>query len=314
MIVIRSEPGAQGNGQTADKSHVKDESNLESFEALLDYLKKNRGSDFTGYKRQSLMRQITRRMQTVNITDYGDFQDYLEVHPEEFTYLFNTILINVTSFFRDKDAWNYLAREIIPGILTFKKENEAIRIWSAGCASGEEAYTIAMLMTEAIGEESFKNRVKIFATDIDEAALYQARNAIYLAKEMEPVPQELRDKYFTIAGGSYVFKADLRSSIIFGRHDLIQDAPISHLDLLVCRNTLMYFNSQTQSKILSRFHLALNDSGFIFLGRAELLLTHAHLFSPEILKHRIFKKKINANMIENSRSDSCPRSSFPSIS
>jgi two-component system CheB/CheR fusion protein len=289
---------SQGNGQTAEKSYVKDERNQESFEALLDYLKKNRGLDFTGYKRQSLMRRITRRMQTVNITDYRDFQDYLEVHPEEFTSLFNTILINVTSFFRDKDAWDYLARDIIPEMLASKRDCEIIRIWSAGCASGEEAYTIAMLMIEALGEESFKNRVKIFATDVDEAALSQARMATYLAKEMEPVPLELRDKYFTIAGGSYVFKADLRSSIVFGRHDLIQDAPISHLDLLVCRNTLMYFNSQTQSKILARFHFALNDPGIIFLGRAELLLTHAHLFSPETLKHRIFKKLIKASIIE----------------
>jgi len=289
---------SQGNGQTAEKSDVKDERNQESFDALLDYLKKNRGSDFTGYKRQSLMRRITRRMQMVDITDYRDFQDYLEVHPEEFTNLFNTILINVTSFFRDKDAWDFLAEEIIPEMLASKKDSEVIRIWSAGCASGEEAYTIAMLMIEALGEESFKNRVKIFATDIDEAALTQARMATYLAKEVEPVPSELRGKYFTIAGGSYIFKADLRSSIVFGRHDLIQDAPISHLDLLVCRNTLMYFKSETQSKILSRFHFALNDSGIIFLGRAELLLTHAHLFSPETLKHRIFTKQINASIIE----------------
>ncbi len=287
----------QDRGQTTDKSCVKDELNLESFEALLDYLKENRGSDFTGYKRQSLMRRVTRRMQTVNIADYRDFQNYLAANPEEFTSLFNTILINVTSFFRDKDAWDYLARDIIPEILASKKRNETIRIWSAGCASGEEAYTIAMLMTEAVGADSLKDHVKIFATDIDGAALYQARNATYPAKEVELVPRELRDKYFTIVGKSYVFKSDLRDSIIFGRHDLIQDAAISHLDLLVCRNTLMYFNSQTQSKILSRFHSALNDYGFIFLGRAELLLSHAHLFSPKTLKHRIFKK-INGSMIK----------------
>jgi two-component system CheB/CheR fusion protein len=115
---------------------------------------------------------------------------------------------------------------------------------------------------------------------------------------MEPVPITLRDKYFTISKGMYIFRPDLQRSIIFGRHDLVQDPPISNLDLLVCRNTLMYFNSETQSKVLARFHFGLNDAGFIFLGRAELLLTHAHLFTPVSLKHRIFKKLIKANMRE----------------
>lgn len=281
---------SEGSGERKNKE------NEEAFEALLDYLKSNRGSDFTGYKRQSLMRRITKRMQMVSVTSFSDYQDYLEVHPEEFLHLFNTILINVTSFFRDKEAWDHLAREIVPALLASKKENEIIRIWSAGCSSGEEAYTVAMIMIEALGDEGFKNRVKIFATDIDEAALSQARQASFTARDLEPVSAELRDKCFGVSEGNYVFRADLRRSMIFGRHDLVQDAPISHLDLLVCRNTLMYFNSETQSKVLARFHFALNDAGYIFLGRAELLLTHTHLFTPVSLKHRIFGKQIKADM------------------
>ncbi len=263
---------------------------MDSFEALIDYLKRNRGLDFTGYKRQSLIRRVRRRMQVVNIASFSDYQNYLEVHPEEFIDLFSTILINVTSFFRDKEAWEFLAREVLPRILASKKDGDMIRIWSAGCASGEEVFTIAMLVIEALGEEEFKSRVKIFATDIDEAALAQARTAVYAPKDLEPVPPELRDKYFQISGGAYIFRPDLRRSIIFGRHDLVQDAPISHLDLLICRNTLMYFNTETQGKVLARFHFALKDTGYIFLGRAELLLTHASLFTPFNLKCRIFAK------------------------
>lgn len=235
-------------------------------------------------------------MQVVGISGFAEYQDYLEVHPEEFAELFNTVLINVTSFFRDKEAWDFLASEVIPKILESKKGSEIIRIWSAGCASGEEAFTIAMLMIDALGEDGFKNRVKIFATDIDEVALTQARIAAYTPKEMEPVPNEFRDKYFQISGGTYVFRPDLRRSIIFGRHDLVQDAPISHLALLVCRNTLMYFNAETQTKVLARFHFALKDTGYLFLGRAELLLTHASLFTPINLKYRMFKKLPKVNM------------------
>ncbi len=292
-----SQNGSQDKLQSSLQSNAKlSQKDLEDFESLLDYLKRSRGSDFTGYKRQSLMRRVLRRMQMVGISGFSEYQVYLEVHPEEFADLFNTILINVTSFFRDKDAWDYLSQEVVPKILELKKGGEIIRIWSAGCASGEEAFTIAMLMIEALGEEGFKNRVKIFATDIDEATLTQARMASYTPKDMESVPKELREKYFQISGGTYVFRPDLRRSIIFGRHDLVQDAPISHLDLLVCRNTLMYFNAETQTKVLARFHFALKDTGYLFLGRAELLLTHASLFTPVNLKHRIFKKLPKVNM------------------
>lgn len=260
------------------------------FEALLDYLKCYRGSDFTGYKRQSLIRRVRRRMQVVNISSFSEYQHFLELHPEEYANLFKTILINVTSFFRDKEAWDFLAKEILPKILASKKDGDMIRIWSAGCASGEEVFTTAMLVIEAVGEEMFKSNVKIFATDIDEAAFVQARTAVYSSKDLEPVPSGLRDKYFQVSGGDYIFRPDLRRPIIFGRHDLVQDEPISRLDLLICRNTLMYFNAETQGKVLTRFRSAIKDTGYIFLGRAELLLTHTSLITPFNLKYRIFTK------------------------
>ena len=258
------------------------------FEALLDYVKRSRGFDFTGYKRTSLMRRVRKRMQTCDITTYSDYLDYLEVHPEEFRLLFNTLLINVTAFFRDRPAWDYLSHEILPRLLA--QSSGPIRVWSAGCASGQEAYTIAMVLAELMGIEPFRERVKIYATDVDEEALNQGRLATYLAQEIASVPPELMEKYFEQNDNRFTFRQDLRRAVIFGRHDLIQDAPISKLDLLVCRNTLMYFNAETQTRILARFHFALRDRGCLFLGKAEMLLTHTNMFTPLDLKRRIFTK------------------------
>lgn len=261
------------------------------FEALLIYLKQTRGFDFTAYKRSSLMRRVNKRMATVGIPDYPGYQDYLEVHPEEFGELFNTILINVTQFFRDPPSWMFLASEIIPGIVAGKGPYEPIRVWSAGCASGEEAYTLAMLLAEAVGVDAFRDRVKICATDADEEALMVARQGTYAAREIQDIPSDLCERYMETNGDqTYSFRKDLRRSLIFGRHDLIQDAPISRVDLLCCRNTLMYFNAEAQARILVRFHFALNDSGFLFLGKAETLLTHSAMFLPVDMKLRVFAK------------------------
>src|SRR5262245_6661110 len=233
------------------------------------------------------MRRVEKRMHAVQVADFEGYGDYLEVHPEEFALLFDTILINVTSFFRDWPSWDFLRAEILPRVLDNKSPDEPVRVWSAGCASGEEAYTLAMLFAEALGAEAFQRRVKIYASDVDEHALGQARAASYTAAQLEPVPAELRERYFTVNGDRFVFRADLRRTVIFGRHDLVQDAPISRLDLLVCRNTLMYLNAETQTKILARFHFALNDTGVLFLGKAEMLLTHGNLFVPLELRHRV---------------------------
>jgi len=260
------------------------------FTALLEYLRQNRGFDFTGYKLSSLRRRISKRMQMVNVQGYANYNDYLEVHPDEFTHLFNTILINVTAFFRDPVAWDYLAQEIIPRITASRNLDYSIRVWSAGCASGEETYTLAMLLAEALGVEAFRERVKIFATDADKEALNHSRHGTYSSREVEGVPLELLERYFECSGERYTFDKELRRSLIFGRHDLIQDPPISRIDLLVCRNTLMYFNTETQTRVLQRFHFALKDNSYIFLGKAEMLFTRTSLFAPVELRQRVFTK------------------------
>jgi two-component system CheB/CheR fusion protein len=268
------------------------------FEELLEYLRRSRGFDFTGYKRASLIRRVHKQMQAHEIEAVGEYLDYLQVHPEEFLPLFNTILINVTAFFRDAAAWKYLGTQALPKLMESKSERSPIRVWSAGCASGEEAYTLAIVMAEALGVEQFRQRVKIYATDVDEDALNDARHATYSAHALQAVPAELRERYFEAEGEQWVFRPDLRRGVIFGRHDLVQDAPISRLDLLVCRNTLMYFNAETQTKILDRFHFALNDTGILFLGKAEMLLTHANLFTPINLQNRIFRRVPKRNRRE----------------
>jgi two-component system CheB/CheR fusion protein len=262
----------------------------QAFEALLEYLKHRRGFDFTGYKRSSLRRRLLKRMQHQQIGTFDDYLDYLEVHPEEFAHLFNTILINVTAFFRDPSAWEFLATDIIPRIVSAKSPGEPFRVWTAGCASGEETYTVAILLAEALGWDAFRQRVKIYATDVDEEALTYARQAMYGARAVHVLPPDVLTKYFEPVGTQYVFRPDLRRAIIFGRHDLIQDAPIPRLDLIICRNTLMYFNAEVQARVLARMHFALNEHGFLFLGRAEMLLTHTNLFTPVELTQRIFTK------------------------
>ncbi|WP_163509761.1 CheR family methyltransferase [Fodinicola acaciae] len=265
-------------------------SGADHFEDLLRYLKESRGFDFIGYKRASLQRRVRHRMHQIGIDDYVEYIDHLQVNSDEFAALFNTILINVTAFFRDTEAWQYIGQEIVPSLLAERSPQDPVRIWSAGCASGEEAYSLAILLAEALGQEQFRQRVKIYATDVDDDALATARQAVYSERDLNGLPAELVEKYFEAQNGRYVFRGDMRRSVIFGRNDLVQDAPISRIDLLVCRNTLMYFNAETQTKVLSRFHFALVPRGVLFLGRAEMLLSHANLFSPLDLKRRIFRK------------------------
>lgn len=267
----------------------------ESFEALLRYMRDSRGFDFTGYKRTSLMRRVRHRMDQAGYTSFEEYLDVLQASSDEFASLFNTILINVTAFFRDPEAWEFIGAEVIPRLLAERSPADPIRVWSAGCASGQEAYTLAMLLAESLGPDAFRQRVKIYATDIDEDALTEARAASYDMRSVESVPPDLLARYFEQVNGRYVFHKDLRRAVIFGRNDLVKDAPISRVDLLVCRNTLMYLNAETQRSVLGRLHFALGPQGTLFLGHAEMLLSHSDRFTPLNLKNRIFRKAIGSH-------------------
>jgi two-component system CheB/CheR fusion protein len=278
MTVARSEPTSEDD----------------PLDLLLTYLKTTRGFDFGGYKRASLERRVQKRMQEVGVDGYADYVEHLEVHQDEFAALFDTILINVTGFFRDPQAWEYYAEDIVPRLLETLNGDEPIRVWCAGCASGEETYTLAMVLAEALGLDAYMERVKIYATEVDDDALGQARQATYTAKQVEAIPPALLERYFEPGGQRYALRKDMRRTIIFGRNDLTQDAPISRIDLLTCRNTLMYFNAETQAGILNRFHFALNPWGYLFLGRSEMLVTHTDLFRPVNLKRRVYTKVVRS--------------------
>jgi two-component system, chemotaxis family, CheB/CheR fusion protein len=262
----------------------------QEFDELLLMLKETRGFDFTGYKRSTLMRRIRRRMDARALSSLSEYRDYLELEPEEFSRLFDSLLINVTGFFRDPLAWQSLREEVLPELLSAKASRRPLRVWSAGCATGEEAYTLAILLVETMGLEDFISRVKIYATDLDEDALTEARTGVYTERQIGDVNEEFRRKYFEANGTKYAFRRDLRRQVIFGRNDLTRDAPISRVDLLVARNTLMYFNAETQSNIIRKFHFALSSPGFLFLGKAEMLLNHGDQFEPVDLRKRLFRK------------------------
>ncbi|HTX12434.1 MAG TPA: CheR family methyltransferase, partial [Solirubrobacteraceae bacterium] len=272
-----------------------------TLEALLTFIKETRGFDFTGYKRTTIQRRVAKRMGVVGAERYDDYLDYLELHGEEFAELFNTLLINTTGFFRDPQTWEYVASEVIPQLLSAREPEDPIRVWCAGCASGEEPYTVAMVLARVMGDAPFRERVKIYATDVDEEALDYARHGAYLPRQIEDVPHDALERFFERTDQRYMFRKDLRRCVIFGRNDLVQDAPISRIDMLVCRNTLMYFTAETQAHILRRFHFGLDDDGYLLLGKSEMLITHTDLFSPVELKRRVFRKVIKPTLRDRVR-------------
>ena len=257
---------------------------------LLDHLREARGVDFTGYKRSSLARRVRRRMDAVRATSLDDYLALLDGSDEELADLLDTILINVTGFFRDAETWECVAEKVIPDVVATNAPDDPIRAWVAGCASGEEAYTVAMLLCEAVGDEAFRQRVKIYATDADNVALAEARRARYPAEALAGLPEGLAERYFAPDGSHAVFRKDLRRTVIFGAHNLVQDPPISRIDLLSCRNTLMYFTHGTQAHVLAQLHFALRPTGYLVLGRSEALATRTKLFTPFDLKRRVFRR------------------------
>ena len=267
-----------------------------SLNALLEFVRDSRGFDFTGYKRSTIERRVAKRMGEVGVASgrYSEYVEYLELQPAEFAELFNTLLINVTGFFRDPLIWEHMATRVVPALLASHPPEMPLRVWCAGCASGEEPYTVAMVLARFLGDADFRDRVKIYATDIDEEALDTARQGAYGPRQIEDIPRDAVERFFERTDQRYVFRKDLRRCVIFGRNDLIQDAPISRINLLVCRNALMYFTAETQAQILRRLHFALDDDGVLLLGKSETLTTRSDLFTPVDLKLRVFRKVMHS--------------------
>jgi len=266
-------------------------------EDLLHYLKQVLQVDLTGYKRPSLMRRTLVRMQRVGAAHYQDYLDRLQQQPDEVKHLLATIYINFTGFFRDRPVWDCLASQIIPQIVANKVLDEPIRVWSAACATGEETYSLAMLLIEALGIEQFQQQVQIYGTDVDADAILQACEGYYPVNKVEAIPIALQERYFERRNDDFCWRRDLHCSINFHSHHLIQDPPLPQIDLLVCRNLLMYFTDETQLQALVNFYSSLEENGFLLLGNVESLITRPQrsLFTSIHRQNRIFAKVQDAD-------------------
>src|SRR5258708_5438907 len=257
---------------------------------LIQELAEERGVDLRGYKIPTLERRVNRRMQQLGLHSYDEYLSYIRTKPAENNDLLNTVLINVTRFFRDPPAWQVLEESVLPALFKDRPSGSSFRVWCAGCATGEEAYSVAILLFDFLGARVSEFDIKVYATDNDDEALDVARHAQYPAESLRGMRPELRTKYFTGQGTLRVAR-DVRRLVIFGRSNLLTDAPISHVDLLLCRNVLIYFDATAQSHIMGRLKYALNDGGVLFLGKSETQLKRNAEFIPINARWRIFQRR-----------------------
>jgi len=255
---------------------------------ILGMLRVRTGHDFNPYKRATVLRRIERRLQVNQLRDLPTYRAFLHDHPAETRALLKDMLISVTNFFRDREAFDALEKEVIPALFEGKTGSDQVRAWVAGCATGEEAYSIAMLLCEHAQEMSTPPEVQVFATDIDEDAIEFARAAMYPESIAADVPSSRLHRFFVKEGGGYRVQKSLRELVMFASHNLLKDPPFSRLDLAACRNLLIYLNRDIQRRVLEVFHFSLRPRGFLFLGSSESVDEAADAFVPVDKAHRIF--------------------------
>ncbi|MCS3449461.1 MULTISPECIES: CheR family methyltransferase [Bradyrhizobium] len=261
-----------------------------SLARIADILRNKTGNDFHGYKQNTFLRRVQRRMQVVQIDDISAYVDFLRNDKDEAQHLFNDLLIGVTEFFRDKKEFEVLETQIIPKIFEGKGAGRQVRVWVLGCATGEEAYSIGILLREHMAGLDSVPQVQIFATDIDGRALAAARVGRYRTSIENDMTPERLARWFVREGDTYCVVKELREMCIFSQHNVIKDAPFSKLDLVSCRNLLIYLNGELQNRVIPLFHFALLPDRFLFLGNSENVTRHPKLFAPVDRRARIFKK------------------------
>lgn len=261
---------------------------------IFSLLRTTTGVDFTQYKPTTLDRRIQRRMMLYKQTSLAEYAQYLQRHPEEVQALYDEILIHVTSFFRDPQVFEQLKTQVFPTISQNKSSEIPIRIWVAGCSTGEEVYSIAICLLEYFSDRATVPPIQIFATDISETAINKARSGFYLESQMEGVSPERKSRFFVPqAGGGYQISSAIRELCVFARHNLGGDPPFSNLDLISCRNVLIYLADTLQERIMALFHYSLNLTGFLLLGTSESVKAASNLFMPVDETCKIYARKLS---------------------
>jgi two-component system CheB/CheR fusion protein len=263
----------------------------EHLDRIFSLLRSHSGVDFGKYKLPTVQRRIQRRMAFHKVGSVKDYLKILNDNPDEVGQLYQDILIHVTRFFREPESFKMLANEVFPAIWKARQGDAPLRIWVPACSTGEEPYSVAMTLMEYVDQQTESVPIQIFATDISETAIEQARSGIYPASGVEEISPERLRRFFSKADGQYRINKPIRDLCVFARQDLTRDPPFSKLDLIVCRNVLIYLGQAVQSRLMSVFHYALKPTGFLMLGSAETIGLHNDLFEISDKKHRIYRKK-----------------------
>lgn len=270
-----------------------DENN--SLEKIINILSKRTGTDFSNYKSATIIRRLEKRLAFLKIKSFDAYLKLLAESPKEQDDMFNMILIGVTTFFRDTEAFEALENNLHK-IINAKINKDSIRIWVPGCYTGEEAYSIAILLHRILKDRILQYNIQIFATDIDENAIVAARKGIYSSSSLEKVPQAIIDTYFIRNENQYELVKSIRSMVLFSRHDITSNPPFLKLDLISCRNLLIYFGAGLQQQIIPIFHYALLQDGYLFLGKSETVGQYSDLFATIDGKNKIFQRKRGGNL------------------
>jgi two-component system CheB/CheR fusion protein len=278
----------------------------EGDEAVLDrFLRQVRdqtGIDFTSYKRPTITRRLQRRMAAVGVSTLPDYVRYVARNPTEYDRLASGFLIKVTEFFRDPDLFEYLRNEIVPRIIRGAADHDReIRVWSAGCATGEEAYSLAILFAEALSDSLGRYNVRVFATDLDTEAVNFARRGIYSRSAVANLTPDLLERYFQRVGNDYEIRKNIRTLTVFGQHDLAQRAPFPRIDLAVTRNVLIYFTPELQKRALQLFAFSLREGGTLVLGKAESVSQLPDYFTPEEPRLKVYRREGDRVLIPPTR-------------
>ena len=270
------------------------ESMTEDLSVILQLVKKGTGVDFTHYKINTIRRRIIRRMLLFKLDTLKEYATYLKQHSEEVSRLYQDLLINVTTFFRDPDSLEYLKKTLLPGILKTKNETNPFRIWIPACSTGEEAYSLAIILMEILGERHTNIPIQIFATDLSELAIAKARLGLYSRNDLINVSAKRLQRFFTKIDGSYRISKSIRDIVVFAPHNIFKDPPFSRLDIVSCCNVLIYLDTVLQKKIIATFHYSLNNKGYLILGKSETIGASGQLFTQVEKKFKIYARKNDA--------------------